>query len=130
MIVDRGIRLINFMIDMTILMVLILSLTLVIYYNFYPNILDKDSIIYAIIFWGLTFIYYFLLEHFYGQTVGKMITKTKVADRNGNKPTISEIIIRCLIRLIPVYIFTFLFGDSGLHDLASNTKVIKVLKTD
>ena len=57
-----------------------------------------------------------------------MITKTKVVDKNGNKPTIGRLILRTLIRLIPIDLFTFLLGNLGLHDLISKTTVIKVQK--
>jgi uncharacterized RDD family membrane protein YckC len=97
MTVDKGVRLANFIVDIIILVVLILSLTLVIYYNFYPQILDDNSISFEIVFSGITFCYYFLLEHFYGQTIGKMVTKTKVVDKNGNKPTIGRLILRTVL---------------------------------
>ena len=55
-----------------------------------------------------------------------MITGTIVIDKNGNKPGFRAILIRTLIRFIPIDTLTFL-GNSGRgwHDSFSNTYVVK-----
>jgi uncharacterized RDD family membrane protein YckC len=125
--VDKGARLGNFIIDLLIVVACILTLTLIIQ-NFYPEILDDNSLAFEIVFSGTIFCYYFFLELLLGQTVGKMLTKTIVVDKNGNKPKTLRLIIRTLVRFIPFEWFTFLFANFGLHDFLSKTTVIKRLK--
>ena len=77
----------------------------------------------------LTIIYYSFFEAIFEQSIGKMITKTKVVDEKGNKASLSTILLRSLCRFIPFNAFSFL-GDSpiGWHDSLSKTRVIKVTK--
>ncbi len=71
------------------------------------------------------FIYYFLFEIIFGVTLGKMITKTKVTDVFGNRPTFFSIFIRSLARLIPFEALSFLSSKGrGWHDFFSGTYVI------
>ena len=73
----------------------------------------------------LTVGYYFFMESATGQTLGKMVTGTKVVDENGNKPALGSIFVRCLCRLIPFEQFSF-FGPKtiGWHDSLSKTYVV------
>ncbi len=68
--------------------------------------------------------YYTLSEYFFGKTIGKLITKTKVVKKGGNKPTFINILGRNSARLIPFDSLSFLFSHKGWHDLLSNTYVI------
>lgn len=70
--------------------------------------------------------YYFLLEATTSQTLGKMITGTKVVDQYGGKPTMGQIAGRCFCRLIPFEAFSF-FGSPprGWHDSIPKTYVVK-----
>jgi uncharacterized RDD family membrane protein YckC len=71
------------------------------------------------------FLYYFLFELLTSQTLGKMITKTKVVDKYGSKPHVFRIGIRSLSRIIPFDGLSYLFGfEIGMHDLVSNTKLM------
>jgi len=75
----------------------------------------------------LYFLYYFLFEYFNGQTIGKMITKTKVVSfSKNNNLFIIRLFIRTLMRFIPIDIISYLFTYRGLHDLISMTTVIKL----
>ena len=75
----------------------------------------------------LYFLYYFLFEYFKGQTIGKMITKSKVISSNDKyKSYFSRIVIRTLMRFIPVDIISYVFTFRGLHDLISMTSVVKI----
>ena len=75
----------------------------------------------------LYFLYYFLFEYFNGQTIGKMITKTKVVSfSKNNNLFIIRLFIRALMRFIPIDIISYLFTYRGLHDLISMTTVIKL----
>ncbi|OOV19862.1 RDD family protein [Flavobacterium sp. LM4] len=76
--------------------------------------------------WTLTLGYYVLTEGFLGRSLGKFITGTIVINKSGNKPGFRIILIRTLIRFIPLDILSFL-GNSGRgwHDSFSNTYVVK-----
>ncbi|WP_439182840.1 RDD family protein [Carboxylicivirga taeanensis] len=72
-----------------------------------------------------TLTYYVTLEAATGRTLGKMITKTKVIDRHGNKPNFNTILLRTLCRFVPFNALSFLFADRGWHDAWSQTKVVE-----
>lgn len=70
-------------------------------------------------------IYYIPFEHKYQKTLGKIITKTKVVNLEGEKAVLGDIISRTFCRLIPFDRFSFFFTRNGFHDAISKTKVIK-----
>jgi len=123
--VDKGTRAGNFIIDIIAIIIIIALLTYLIS-PFYPEILDSNSPAFEILGSFIFFSYYFLLELFLGKTLGKMMTRTFVVDRNGNKPKVFNLIARTLVRLIPIEGISFLFGHPGLHDLVSGTRVVKI----
>jgi len=72
-------------------------------------------------------LYYFLFEYFSGQTIAKMITKSKVVSSTDRyNYYFIRIFIRSLTRLIPLDIISYIFVGRGLHDWISKTSVIKV----
>ena len=74
----------------------------------------------------VVFILYFILaENMFQKTLGKVITKTKVVNFNGEKPNFVDIIIRTFSRLIPFDGISYLYSISGFHDKLSKTIVIK-----
>lgn len=121
---DKGVRVGNFLIDTIVLSIIILPAYVIISY-YIPSILEKNSIEFNILFYSVFFCYYFLSELLFGKTVGKLLTKTVVVSKGGNKPSVLSLIFRTLIRMIPIEGFAFLFGSAGLHDLLSKTIVIK-----
>ena len=75
----------------------------------------------------LYYIYYFTLELTIGQTIGKMITKTRVVNRdNSETPNFKRIFIRTITRLIPIDFISYLFSSNGIHDILSKTELKKV----
>lgn len=75
---------------------------------------------------SLIFSSYFIQEYFFGKTIGKLFTGTRVVDNDGNKPPAWSIIIRTASRLIPFEALSFLSSDKrGWHDTISDTFVIK-----
>jgi len=85
------------------------------------------SIIFAVL--GYVFYavgYYIICEYVWGRTVGKLITKTKVIDKFGNKPSFGRIVGRSFARYIPFDALSFLFGSFpvGWHDSISGTFVV------
>ncbi len=114
--IDKGIRLTNYLIDVS-LITTIWTFFLVLFANKY----NIGSLEYYLLF----FLYYFLFELFLDKTIGKMITKTIVVDKRGNRPSIFKIFLRSFLRLIPIDAFSYLFGtEYGFHDSVSSTKII------
>ena len=66
------------------------------------------------------FLYYFMLEMIFLQTIGKLHNNSFV-QYNDNRFT--TILTRTLCRFIPLEAFTF-FNNRGWHDLISKTKVV------
>ncbi len=96
--------------------------------------LDFGSLAYwrlVLISMVINFLYYWPCESLIkGQTLGKLITKTKVLHNDGSTPTPERIFIRSLIRLIPFEAFS-IFSTNGLwHDDWSQTMVIDINKSD
>lgn len=94
--------------------------------NFIAEIeLISDMVKYAIVS-VIILLYYNILEGFFSVTIGKLITNTVVVDRNGNKPSTDEILMRSICRLIPFEILSFLgMPGRGWHDAISKTYVVK-----
>ena len=73
------------------------------------------------------YLYYFIFELTIGQTIGKMITKTKVVSVDQNeKISLVSIFIRTFSRLIPIDILSYIFSVNGIHDILSKTELKKV----
>ena len=125
--VDKGIRAGNFIIDIIVLAIIIVVAVYLIS-HVYPQIVDSSSPAFDVLASTIFFLYYFLLEFFTGKTIGKMLTKTVVVDRYGNKPKMLNLIARSLVRLVPVEGISFILGPIGLHDLISGTRVTKINK--
>ena len=119
-IVNSWIRLLHFVIDLfasfVIALLLSLPIDLLVKTNNQFIIQLTSFIVLLISFLG----YYIVMEFKYQKTLAKFITKTKVVKMSGQKPEISDIIIRTLFRLIP-----FIFTKNGFHDYLSKTTVIK-----
>ncbi len=109
--IDKGIRASNFAID--VLAVLILTgIIQVVFYS-------------ANLFYWVYFIYCLLMEAVWGQTLGKMISGTRVVDYSGGKPSFGRILWRSILRLYPFDLMSFVFGyEYGAHDRLSRTKII------
>ena len=72
----------------------------------------------------LYFTYCFLFESLTnGRSIGKYITGTRVVMLDGSKPSTGVLFRRNLYRLIPLDVFSFLFGK-GFHDSISKTRVV------
>lgn len=66
-----------------------------------------------------------ILEKMIGQSFGKLITGTIVISKDGNKPSLVQIIIRNLARFIPFEVLSFLSANPiGWHDALSGTIVV------
>lgn len=69
--------------------------------------------------------YYTLSEAASGRTLGKLITRTKVVDENGMKPSFKKTLQRSLCRFIPFEFLSCLSGH-GWHDTIPKTRVVNV----
>lgn len=115
--IDKSVRLANFLID--IIIIVVISIFLII-------MLGTDYIHEKILPYLVMFLYYLIMEATTGQTVGKMMTNTKVVRKDGSKASFVRICMRSLLRLFPLDVFTYLFGkEYGLHDLLSGTQLVK-----
>ena len=122
----KVIRLINFLVDsITILFIIFLIAYLIgnygVSFNSYVVNYIYSTLLVLISFIG----YYLILEFKFQTTLGKLLTRTYVADIEGNKPSFSLVLKRVLIRLIPIEPLSFLFSKNGWHDKFSKTCVLK-----
>lgn len=70
--------------------------------------------------------YYAIFESLTGRTPAKYLTRTRVVDMTGGKPSLGQILTRSAARFIPFEPFSFL-GSShrGWHDTLSRTRVVR-----
>lgn len=76
---------------------------------------------------GMMLVYYITMEGFFGVTVGKLVTGTRVVNEQGGKPTWGQALGRTFGRLIPFEAFSVLLSDDrrGWHDSLSKTWVVR-----
>lgn len=102
-----------FPVIVTFFLAFMMSLGLINYIDFQPLIII------------ISFLQVIVFEQLFGQSVGKMITRTKVVTENGDKPSFGQIIVRNLARLIPFEAFSLLAKNPvGWHDSLSKTVVV------
>lgn len=112
--ITKGTRIVNFSIDIICILIIYVFLGFFLLTNTYLSI----------IYYGTYFMYYFLFEFLnHGQTLGKIITNTKVVHYNNESPSIIRILWRTCLRLNPFDTLSFLCGQNG-HDSISRTKLI------
>jgi len=80
----------------------------------------------------LFFLYFFLMEGYKGQTIGKMVTSIKVVKKDGSPCDMQASFIRNILRIVDgqfVYVVGAILiavtdGNQRLGDLAGNTVVV------
>jgi len=116
----RTLRFINFLLDTAIYLVLMIAFLMT-----FRNVIEQENVKWISIL--CYFIYYFLFEYTKGQTPGKIITRSKVISLSENKKYyFIEILLRTLMRFIPIDMLSYLFSYRGLHDWISKTTIIKL----
>lgn len=116
----QTLRVVNFLLDTSIYFAVLVILILI-FKDFIP--LEYVKWISCILY----FLYYFLFEYFKGQTIGKIITKSKVISTTMNDNNyLIRIFLRTLMRLLPIDIISYIFTSRGLHDRVSMTSVIQI----
>lgn len=124
-IVSKPKRVVNLIIDTVFCYFTTVFILAFIYFDFYNDVMTISTNLIRVYILIALFFYYLLCEYFYGKTLGKFITKTKVISFKNDKPTFLAILIRTICRFIPFYFLSFLgTSNLGLHDLISKTKVI------
>ncbi|MVM37867.1 RDD family protein [Spirosoma sp. HMF3257] len=121
-------RLANFLLDLVFFYIIVFTIGLIVMliypeigYSFEPINPLVDRLI-GTLFYST---YYVIFKTWLGKTLGKIITKTKVVNKQGQKPDFSTVLVRNLVRAIPLDAFTFLRENPiGMHDRMSNTMVI------
>ncbi|MCK0161696.1 RDD family protein [Allomuricauda sp. F6463D] len=116
----KRIRICNFLLDSIVFFIAVVLLSMIL-----KNHVERESLKYFMI--PLYYAYYFVFEYTSGQTIGKMITKTKVVNVNEpNRVGVLNIFWRTISRLIPIDILSYLFSNRGIHDILSQTELKKI----
>lgn len=116
----KTLRLVNFLLDTAIYFAFMIVFLLV-----FNKSIEQDKIKWISIL--IYFLYYFLFEYLSGQTLGKIITRSKVISLPVNKDYyFIRITLRTLMRFIPLDMLSYLFSYRGLHDWISKTTIIKL----
>lgn len=72
------------------------------------------------------FLYYLVMEVGFRTTIGKMLTRTVLADADGLRPGRPRLLIRTLCRFIPFEALSFFDRNGkGVHDSFSRTYVVR-----
>ncbi len=79
-------------------------------------------------FGGTSILYFTVFEGFLQRSPAKFLTGTMVVTKEGESPSLLQIIGRSFARLIPFEIFSIFFSDElrTWHDSLSGTKVVRV----
>jgi uncharacterized RDD family membrane protein YckC len=121
------VRFCNFLIDSFIIAIIVFLVVSII--ARFTSAINEYNVVYnRVLGFLIYFSYYFLCEISFSSTPGKLITKTKIADKiTFNNPSVLKVFIRTLCRLIPFEALTILFYSDNLlwHDKISRTTVIK-----
>jgi uncharacterized RDD family membrane protein YckC len=119
-IMKKRIRLYNFLIDSILFYIIILVISILL-----KEYVERQNLKYLMILFY--YLYYFILELTIGQTIGKIITKTRVVTVDNNeKPSFTKKFVRTISRLIPIDLISYLFSSNGIHDSLSKTKLKKI----
>jgi uncharacterized RDD family membrane protein YckC len=76
---------------------------------------------------GVVFLYYFVCEAVFGQTLGKLVTGTRVVTESGARAPLWLVLFRSIYRFVPLEPLS-IFSRRRLmwHDLWSKTRVVRV----
>jgi len=83
----------------------------------------------ACVYLAAVFFYYTCFEGLLGRTLGQLITGTKVVTTSGTPLTFRRVLLRSLVRLVPLDALSFFNtnADSGWHDRWAGTRVVDLL---
>lgn len=116
----KTLRFINFLLDTAIYFAF-----LIVFLMIFKNVIGQENVKWISIL--CYFLYYFLFEFLSGQTLGKIITHSKVISLPETEGYyFIKILLRTLMRFIPIDVLSYLFSYRGLHDWISKTTIIKL----
>ena len=116
-------RLINFIVDFISFVIIFWIIGEFFGFIFDINI-EENPDPFVFFMFAAFLINYGLMELRFQKTLGKFITKTRVVNMNGEKPSNKLILGRMFCRLIPFDCFSFIFAENGFHDSVSKTRVV------
>jgi uncharacterized RDD family membrane protein YckC len=122
--VGDGTRILNFLIDT--FLIFLLAMIAFKTWNWYVFYWRFTPYNFGWFFFGTLFVYYSFFESIWQRTPGKWLSKSKVVNTIGKKPTILWILLRSLTRITLIDLFFSPFLGMPLHDYISKTKVIAV----
>ena len=126
--VGDGTRVLHFLIDT--LLFWILAVLLYKWWNFHVLYWGYMHLNFGWFFFGSQFIYYFIFELLFAKTPAKWLTASRVVSAKSEpgkfiKPSLGQICIRSLSRLIIIDPFFIPFLGTTLHDYLSGTMVVE-----
>ncbi|MGF7231925.1 RDD family protein [Arachidicoccus sp.] len=122
--VGTGTRVLNFLIDT--FLIFIIALVFSNWYSFQVMYWGYKPLPPYSFFFITLVVYYFLFESIWRRTPGKWLSISKVVKSNGQKPSIGQIFLRSLIRVIVIdFLFIPFLDGKTLHDYLSGTIVIE-----
>src|ERR671913_2034592 len=74
----------------------------------------------------LLFVYYTFFEAMWHRTPGKWAAGTRVIDASGAPPSLKQVALRSVCRMIPFEAFSMLGDGIGWHDTIPKTRVVRV----
>lgn len=115
-----SLRFVNFLLDTSLFLVMMM-----IFFFIFREEIDRENVKWISLV--SYFSYYFLFEYISGRTPGKYFTGSKVVSTsNAGQNLLLQIVLRTLMRFIPIDILSYLFSCRGLHDIISGTTLIKL----
>jgi hypothetical protein len=126
--VGDGTRVLHFLVDT--LLFWILAVLLYKWWNFHVLFWGYMHLNFGWFFFGSQFIYYFIFELLFAKTPAKWLTASRVVSAKSEpgkfiKPSLGQICIRSLSRLIIIDPFFIPFLGTTLHDYLSGTMVVE-----
>ncbi|MES1177910.1 MAG: RDD family protein [Myxococcales bacterium] len=115
----QGTRFVNFLLDTIFRQVFAVALAAI------AAALGSHGLVMVMIVISI-FGYYVVFEALTGRTPAKYITRTRVVDVMGGKPTFMQILGRSAARFIPFEPFSFFGSGYGWHDKMSRTRVVRI----
>jgi len=113
-------RFVIFFIDFLIINCLMIFLMVI------GDLFRSSNLEITIILSTIMLFYYTFSEYYWGKSIGKFFTKTKVLTDKGLKPDFSQCVQRSLSRLVLLEVFSFIAEHPvGWHDKWSKTRVVK-----
>jgi len=124
-VVSSWIRLIHFFLDGIAFLLSLLLLSLILELILPSRMWHQAGSLSWLFVLVVFFAYYAGMEYKFQKTPAKFATNTKVVMITGERPTLQTILIRTVLRFIPLDRLSFLFTKQGFHDSLSHTMVVK-----